>query len=443
MPVDNVRDAAVHILVRVLEDGAYLSIALDKTIRKKDLSERGRRFLTQLVYGTVRHRILCDYILKPLLHQPMDDLPRPIVAIMRMGVFQALFCEQVTFPSMVHTSVDLAKKHGHAGTARLTNAVLRKAPFSLDKVRLPDRETTLAEFFSVRYSIPQWLVEDWLAEHGPEITEGLCVTSNTSTPNALRINTLKTNMEELIPRLERAGCRSEKRIPIPEEITVLEGMPPARTKLFGAGELFVQDPASMLPAHLVEPQAGERVLDMCAAPGGKTTHLAQLSGGLAHIVAMDIHPGKLQLVLENVRRLDSPNVTALAGDGLHAPLAPGFDRVLLDAPCSGLGTLRRHPDLKWRVAREDLARLAELQRGLLREAVRLCKNDGLIVYSVCTFSRQETDDVIQPILAEGRVKPEDGPSWLSQWREAWGQYRILPQKEGLDGFFLMRLRKVS
>ncbi|MBI5092473.1 MAG: 16S rRNA (cytosine(967)-C(5))-methyltransferase RsmB, partial [Candidatus Hydrogenedentes bacterium] len=387
MPVDVVRDTAVHILIRVLDEGAYLSIALDKALHKKDLSERGRRFLTQLVYGTVRHRILCDYVLAPLLHQPMDELPRPIVAILRMGVFQALFCDQVTFPSMVHTSVDLAKKNGHAGTARLTNAVLRKAPFSLDKVRLPDRETALPEFLSIRYSIPRWLVDDWITEYGPETAENLCATSNINTPNALRVNLLKTTVDEILPRLTNSGCRAEKRTPIPEEITVLEGMPPARTKLFGAGEFFVQDPASMLPAHLMEPQPGERVLDLCAAPGGKTTHLAQLAGGKAHITAMDIHPGKLRLIRENVYRLDLSGVNVVCGDGRKAPFDQGFDRILVDAPCSGLGTLRRHPDMKWRIEREDLPRLAELQRDLLRCAVRLCKNNGLIVYSVCTFSR--------------------------------------------------------
>ena len=443
MPVDNVRDAAVYVLLRVLEEGAYLSIALDKALRKKDLSERGRRFLTQLVYGTVRHRLLCDHVLKPLLRQPLDELPKPILAIMRMGVFQALFCNQVTFPSMVHTSVDLAKKHGHAGTARLTNAVLRKAPFSLEKVHFPDRDKALPEFLSLRYSLPQWLVDDWIADHGPETAEALCQTSNVNTPNTLRVNTLKASMDDILPRLERAGCHAEKRTAIPEELTVLDGLPPARTKLFSGGEFIVQDPASMLPAHLMEPQPGERVLDLCAAPGGKTTHLAQLAGGQAHITAIDIHPGKLRLIRENMQRLELPGIHLLCGDGCAPPVAPGFDKVLVDAPCSGLGTLRRHPDLKWRIAREDLPRLADLQRELLRCAVRLCKNGGLIVYSVCTFTRQETDDVARAILAEGLVKPEDGPSWFSPWREAWGQYRILPQNEGLDGFFLMRLRKVS
>jgi len=439
---DPVRDAGVGVLLRVFEHGAFLERALDRTLGRRQLSDRGRRFLTQLVYGTVRHRLLCDYVLEGRLHQPLDELPGPIRAILRMGVFQSLFCRQVTFPSMVHTSVELAKRRGHAGTARLVNAVLRRVPQGMEDVALPPLEDR-ARYLSVRYSVPQWLVAEWLSEHGDAGAEKLCDAAASEAPVTLRTNTLKTTPEQLLGALGKAGCVAEKRTAIPEEVTVVTGPPPARSKQFDQGHFLVQDGASMLPPHLLEPQPGERVLDLCAAPGGKATHVAQLTQGHATVVAMDVQPGRLHRVSENAERLATTRVALLAGDGANAPLRPDFDRVLVDAPCSGLGTLRRHPDLKWRAAREDRERLTRCQSALLRSGVGVCKNGGVVVYSVCTFTRAETTNVVATVLNAGGVELEDGPEWLSLWKIETGQYRILPENGGLDGYFLTRLRKVS
>ncbi len=443
MGVDSVRNAAIGVLLRVFERDAYLNIALDKALRRHKISERSRRFLTQLVYGTVRHKLLCDFVLEKQVHQPLDGLPHPILAVLRMGVFQSLFCAQVTHPAMVHTSVDLARKRGHAGTARLVNAVLRRVPQSVEEIRFPDPERDRARYLSVRYSMPQWLVERWLAERGRDGAEALCEAYNAQAPVTLRANTLKTSPEQLVARLTKTGWVATQQPDIPEAVTVLEGPAPARSKLFQQGHFMLEDAASMLPPHLLEPQAGELVLDMCAAPGVKTTHLAQLAAGRAEVVAMDVHPAKLRLIQENVGRLGMPGITVMCGDGIRPPVAPGFSRVLVDAPCSGLGTLRRRPDLKWRVGPELPAHMAVIQQALLRSAIELCKNGGVIVYSVCTFFQEETDEVVEACLAEGRVEPENGPDWLAPWNTQQGRYRTDPQNAGLDGFFLTRLRKVS
>ncbi|MBI4560153.1 MAG: 16S rRNA (cytosine(967)-C(5))-methyltransferase RsmB [Candidatus Hydrogenedentes bacterium] len=443
MPVDAVRDAAVRVLLEVFEKGTFLDVALDKILRRAQVTPRGRRFLTQLVYGTVRYRQLCDHALTKLVHQPLEDLPRPIQTILRMGVFQSLFCNQVTFPAMVHTSVDLARKYGHAGTARLVNAVLRRAPHSLDDVKLPEPSTDFEKYLSIRHSMPSWLVRKWLSEHGSEWAEQLCVASNTQSPVTLRVNLATTSVEQVSTQLARKSCKTTKQTPIPEELTVIEGEFPSRSKLFQEGHFIFQDPASMLPPHLLEPQPGEKILDLCAAPGGKTTHLAQLVHGESPIVALDLRPDKFRLIRDNIGRLGVPGIMCICGDGTRPPFAPGFDRILVDAPCSGLGTLRRHPDLKWRLRPEDPAELAELQRALLRTAIRLCKNGGRIVYSVCTFTREETEEVVGHVLEHEEVDLEDGPEWLNQWRMERGQYQTLPQRDGLDGFFLTRLRKRS
>ncbi len=443
MPVDLVRDAAIDVILRVFQQGMHLDRSLAKTIHRKEMSDRGRRFMTQLAYGTVRHLGLCDHALRRICHQPLDELPPPILAILRMGVFQSLFCHQVTFPSMVHTSVDLAKRRGHAGTARLVNAVLRKAPQQLEDIRWPDKECDLAAYLTVRYSAPAWLVDTWLTEFGPENAETLLAASVEEAPTTLRVNTLKTDTETLIDNLQRSGMVVEKKTDLPEEVTVLDGGPPVHSKWFQAGHFMVQDVASMLPPRLLEPQAGDWVLDMCAAPGGKTTHLAQCMEGRGHVVALDCAPGRLGLVRENVSRLETPGVHAVCADGNAPPFSVLFDRILVDAPCSGLGTLRRHPDLKWTMNPEAIARLAEQQLALLRSAVRLCKPGGVLVYSVCTFTPRETLQVVDLLAKEGVASPEDGPEYFNRWKCATGQYRILPSEGAMDGFFLTRFRVAS
>jgi 16S rRNA (cytosine967-C5)-methyltransferase len=443
MPVDLVRDAAIDVLLRVFDRGIYLDVSLDKTIRRKKPSDRGRRFLTQLVYGTVRYAELSDFILQRICTQPLEKLPRPIHVLLRMAVFQTLFCNQVTKPAMVHTSVDLAKRRGHAGLARMTNAVLRKVPDDLESVKWPDLAREPEEFLRIRYSMPLWLVKLWRSTYGHEKAEALCVASNIPAPTTLRCNTLQTNTKELIENLTKSDFTVTQDTDIPEEITVQGGGAPLRTKWFQNGHFMIQDAASMLPPHLLEPAAGEHILDLCAAPGGKTTHLAQLAGSKAHIVALDSGFFRMARVVENVERLGIEGVTLVNANGLQPPFGQVFDRVLVDAPCSGLGTLRRHPDLKWRMDSQAMTRLASQQVDLLRSAVRVCKNGGLIVYSVCTFTQQETTEVIQTILNDGLVQLEDGPEFLTRWKTAQGQYQTDPSSEALDGFFLTRLRKVS
>ncbi|MDZ4860456.1 MAG: RsmB/NOP family class I SAM-dependent RNA methyltransferase, partial [Candidatus Hydrogenedentes bacterium] len=234
----------------------------------------------------------------------------------------------------------------------------------------------------------------------------------------------------------------EKSTAIPEELTVLGGSP-LRAKLFQQGHYILQDPASMIPPHLLEPERGARVLDMCAAPGGKTTHLSQLMNDTGMVAGMDISKWRIAQIDDNVHRLGLANVHTVCGDGLTAPFGSRFDAVLLDAPCSGLGTLRRHPDIKWRVRPDEPARLANLQRDLLRAAAQLCENGGRIVYSVCTITREETLSVRTYAGALPGFHFEDGPAWLNEWKIAPGTYRTLPGSGSMDGFFLMRLRKAS
>ncbi len=446
MPVDIVRDTAVTVLLRVFGEPVHIADALDRSLRRRGdrLSPRGKRFLAQLVYGTVRHAALADYVLKPLLHQSMDSLPPPIRTILRMGVFQSLFLHTVTTPAMVHTSVDLAKKHGHVGTSRLVNAVLKRVPASLDEVALPDRATDLAGFLSTRYSMPRWIVERWLREFDAEMVSALCAASNEEAPRTIRVNTLKTSREELLERLKKAEIAAKLDDTIPELIEIVDGPAPTEHKSFREGAFYVQDGASMLPVHLLAPEAGTHIADLCAAPGGKSTHMAALMGNEGFIAACDADPRRMTRTRENCERLGTGSVRLVTADANAAPFRPGsFDGVLLDAPCTGLGTLRRRPDLKWRLQPDAPARLAKEQLRLLRSAIALCKNGGSIVYSVCTFTPEETLGVLASIKGDGAVSFEDGPPWMDSWKVSAGQYRVIPSAGGLDGYFLSRLRKRS
>lgn len=445
MPVDPVRDAAIDTLLRIFEHGHRTNLALERTISRRGsrLSSRGRRFLSALVYGTTRHSTLADHVLKPLLSKPINLLPLPIRLILRMGVYQAIYLDSVTFPAMVHTSVDVAKKKGNPGTARLVNAVLKKVPQSLDDITFPDAKEDAGLYLSVRYSLEKWLCDRWVEEYGFERAEAICAASNEEAPTTLRVNTTITTRDKLIANLAKADILAEAHPLIPDAVTLIDASAPVNSKIFQAGHFYIQDLSSMLPAYLLEPESGETILDMCAAPGGKSTHIAQLTNNGAHVVSNDFGGPLYWRIQENIERLQLRGLSPVVSDAAQLPFTGGFDRVLLDAPCTGMGTFRRHPELKFRMGPKAPRRLAKTQLNLLRSASEVCKNGGVLVYSVCTFTPEETEALAETITGELPLTLEDGPAWLNEWKISNGQYKIIPGPDLLDGFYLMRLRKGS
>ncbi len=444
MAVDPVRDAALHILLRVLNEAQHAEVLIDRKLGKNRFSPQGGRFLTHLVYGVLRHKLLCDHVLSGICEQPLDRMPPPVLNILRLGVYQQYFCGNVTRPAMVHTSVELAKRHGHAGLARLVNAILRRVPDSLDAVPFPDRAHEYTEYLRVRYSMPRRLVRLWIQRYGNEGAERFCAACNEPAPMTLRVNTLRTDTVTLAANLARAGIAVSRPCEVLEALRVDGGGNPLKTAWFKQGHFMVQDLASMLAAHLACPEPGALILDGCAAPGGKATHLAALSDDKARIVAQERYRGRIAKIRENCGRLGVSGVYPVCADALDPPF-PGnmFDVVMVDAPCSGLGTLRRHPEIKWRALDTSPGQLAGVQGAMLREAVKVCKNGGLIIYSVCTLTPEETVDVVSEIAGEGQCAPEDGPESFNTWKTAQGQYQTNPADAAWDGFFLTRFRKQS
>ncbi len=442
--VDPVRDAAIDVLTRVWDRGVHLDVSLDITLRRRGaaLSARGRRFLTHLCYQSCRWRRLADYVLSSACEQPLDRLPLAVLIILRMAVTQMYFSETVHRAAAVSTSVDLARKRGHAGLARLVNAVLRRIPDQLEDVPFPDPTSNALEYLRLRWSLPRWLVRLWIGQYGPDTAAALCEQVNRESPLFLRVRPRAAEQDAVIRQLGRHGFQVISCPEYPGFLRVGAAGDLGSLAALRSGAVRVQNPASALPPRLLDPQPGERILDLCAAPGTKTLEICDLCGAPMSIMAADPDAGRLNRLIATLEITGEKRVFPVLADGLRPPFSPGsFDAVLVDAPCSGLGTLRHNPDIRDRLRPEDIDRLAALQRDLLRSAASLCKNGGRVVYSVCTFTPQETRDITAFAVSELRLEPESGPESLEPWKIKTGQYQTSPLDEALDGFYLTRFRK--
>jgi 16S rRNA (cytosine967-C5)-methyltransferase len=390
------RRAAHAAVLRTLADGAYT----DRALRSEaaGLDPRDRALAKRLAFGTVQRRLTLDWVIAALTSKRARLEPQ-VRAALQLGLFQLLFLEGVADHAAIGEAVELAKPSpGH----RLVNAVLRRA--QREGVELPSDQTPAGA--AIRHSHPEWLVRRWWDELGPSETRALLAADNEPAELALRINTLVTDEPP-----EGVPGRREGDAFVVEGAADLEAHPG-----WAAGAFLVQSRASQAVAETVAPQPGERVLDLCAAPGGKTTHLAALMGGEGEVVAVERHRGRARALRAACERLRAHNVTVVEADALDFDGAGGFDRVLLDPPCSGLGTLRSHPDLRWRATPEAIPALADLQDRLLgraRGALR-AGGPGALVYSVCTISR-----------AEERLRGAE-------------RRRTLPHRDGTDGFYIAR-----
>jgi 16S rRNA (cytosine967-C5)-methyltransferase len=391
------RRAAHAVVTRVLANGAYADRALHAEAR--GLPPRERALAKQLAFGAVQRRLTLDHVIDQRIPARTSPLDAPIRAALQLGLFQLLFLEGVADHAAVNEAVELAKPSpGH----RLVNAVLRRV--QREGVELPSDATPAGA--AIRHSHPEWLVRMWWDELGAGETRALLAADNEPAELALRVNRLAGDVA-----LDDVPGRREG------DTVVVDGAFDA----FGhpgwvAGWFTPQSRASQLVAPIVAPRPGERVLDLCAAPGGKTTHLAALMEGRGEVVAVERHPGRAEALRRTRERLHARNVTVVCADARRFRDARGFDRVLLDPPCTGLGTLRSHPDLRWRVRPADVERLAAEQDELLAAARAGLRPDGpgVLVFSVCTISRREE-----------RLRGRE-------------QWRTLPHRDGTDGFYIAR-----
>lgn len=437
----NVRDAALSILLAIDKNQAYSNLLLHQTIERYKLEAKDRGLLTELTYGTLQHKMTLDYYLEPFIRGKVDHWVR---WLLRLSLYQMHYLTRIPPHAAVNEAVEIAKRRGHQGIASMVNGILRtilrQGVRSVEEIQNP------IERLSIATSHPQWLVARWVEDYGYDITRDMLEENNIPPVQTVRVNTTKTNVEEVIASLKADGMIAEQSDLIPECIHLTNGQA-ARTKAFKEGLITIQDESSMLPAYALHPQPGWRVLDMCAAPGGKTTHIAEKMNNDGSILATDIHPHKLDLIDGNTARLGLDIVQTAPIDGRKAAefLQPeSFDAVLVDAPCSGLGVMRRKPDIKYTKREEDLENLQTIQLALLDAAVKVLKSGGRLVYSTCTVDKQENQGTVQAFLQQHpemkAQQLESLPTKLAEKQDD-GMLQVFPQDFGSDGFFVAAFKK--
>ena len=432
----NVRDAALTILLAVDKNQAYSNLLLHQTIEKYKLTPKDRGLLTELTYGTLQHKLTLDYYLEPFIRGKMDIWVR---WLLRLSLYQMHYLTRIPAHAAVNEAVEIAKRRGHKGIASMVNGILRS--ILREGVRSTDQIPDEVERLAVATSHPFWLVQRWVETYGYEKTSDMLHENNVPPLQTVRVNTTKATPAEVLTTLEREGVKAQQSEYVPECLYITNSQA-ARTAAFKHGLITIQDESSMLPANVLNPQPGMRVLDMCAAPGGKTTHLAEKMNNTGQILALDLHPHKLDLVDENTARLGIDIVQTAPLDGRKAAdylQKESYDAILVDAPCSGLGVMRRKPDIKYTKREEDLASLQTIQLAILNNAVQLLKPGGRLVYSTCTVDRSENEGTVKAFLAEHPIMEavalENLPKHLDNQQQD-GMLQVFPQDIGSDGFFV-------
>ena len=440
---------ALRVLERVQRAGAYADVLLHFQLAHSDLTAPDRAFATELVYGTLRWRGRIDFCLQQVLDRDLDKLEPLVATALRLGAYQLLFSDRVPATAAVDESVRCVRAAGVERATGLVNAVLRRLAAEHAALSIPSLADDPLAHLTHALSIPGWIAARWLALFGPDEAAALARASNEAPPLTVRANLERTSAAALLGELrerfpEAQPCRIAR-----AGIVLGRRGNPALDPAFLAGRFSVQDEASQLVVALLDPKPGERVLDACAAPGGKSTAIAERVGADGSVLAIDRHSGRLDLIRRSTRRLGLSAVRTLERDVTRPlqdlPVAAGFDRVLVDAPCSGLGTLRRNPDARWRVGPGDPARLAEIQRAILRNAAATLRPGGVLVYSTCTLLPEENEAIVEAFLRESkgfrRAEPAELPAELAPVLDAEGSLRCLPHRHDTDGFFAARLER--
>ena len=414
------RQVAFAVIRRVFEKGAYADRALHG--EAKGLDPRERSLAMQLAYGTVQRRLTLDHFVEQLA-RPVEELDPPTLAALRLGLYQLVFLDGVAAHAAVGESVELAKG-GRGGGHKLVNAVLRKAARG-ELPALPADDTPGGA--AIAHSYPPWLVELWWEHFGAGETRALLRAGNAAGEFALRVNTLRATapdviaaLGELTPAVHARPAGDE----LPEGLVVEGAFDAHAHPLYSRGAFTPQSRAAMLVGRAVDPQPGERVLDLCAAPGGKTTHLAALMGDRGEIVAVERHAGRAKALARTCERMGATSVRVVTADAARFSTDEPFDRALVDPPCSGLGTLQGHPDLRWRMTPEAVERLARAQAAILEAARAAVRPGGRIVYATCTLAPAENEEIV-------------ARSGLSIQSER----LLLPHRDRTDGFYIARLSR--
>ena len=428
--MSNPRQIALEALLKTTKDGAYSNLTLDAVLSKSDLDTRDKSFVSNLFYGVIERQLTIDYQLGLYLSKPLKKLKPEVLAILRLGAYQILFMDKVPDSAAVNESIKLSKKNGASFASGLINAVLRKV--SSKGIVLPD-EANGDEYLSVKYSCPLWLVRKWLNEYGKDDTVAFLEASLGSAETYIRVNNTKISADELITVLENENVICEKTY---NENTLkinLKGQDIERLDSFRNGYYHVQDMASQLCAKALNAKEGDIVFDLCSAPGGKAYTVAETMNDIGKVLCFDIYENRVNLILKGAKRLGLSSIEGRVGDASVFNFDLGLaDKVLCDVPCSGLGIIRRKPEIKYK-SEVELAGLPAIQYAIVDNASKYVKNGGRLIYSTCTLSKAENEDIVAKFLEN---HSDFKPAKLFEDKDSGTHMTLMPHKNESDGFFI-------
>ncbi len=430
-------------ILKQVRSGRFLDDALIDLMAVTDLKREDASLVREVVYGTLRHRRLLDYHIEASARRSVRSLHPDVLDLLRLSCYQILFLDRVPDFAAVHEAVSLARRvcPGRPGVPGFVNGCLRGVIRNRRSLSLPSRSENLVKHLGVCYSHPDWLVSYWLDYMDCRDLESLLCANNRVPPFTIRTNTLKTDRTSLALSLAQRGFECVPGEIAPEALVVKNPAGIMDTDLYENGYFFVQDEASMLVSLAVAPGPRERIIDACSAPGGKTTHMAALMGNEGEILALDISEERIGKVRENCARLGVTCVRCAVSDAKKLRDVQLADRVLVDAPCSGLGVIRRNPDIKWSRSMRDIRGLAVLQKEILAAASKWVRPGGILVYSTCTLSPIENEEVIEAFLASSDFHPDALPEGFPGAEPGSCMARLTPSLQGTDGFFMFRMRR--
>lgn len=427
----NPREKALQIINDVLYKGAFLEESLE-ILKKSNIDERDYNFIKEITTGVIRNRTYLDYVIKINSRVKIKRIHKIILSILEMAIYQMYFLDKVPDYSIVDESVNLAKIYGNRGSISFTNGILRSiSKKDAPQVKIEDSIDNLSTF----YSHPKFYTEYFYNNYGEEFTKKLLKANNEMPPFTIRVNTLKTSKSDLMNNLKELGFEIEETV-YDNALNILNPKGIIDTKYFDEGHFYVQDLGSILVASFLNPRENSSLLDLCAAPGGKTTHLAELMNNTGEIMACDKSQGKIKLIQENAKRLGVKNIETRVNDArvLNKDFIDKFDYVLVDAPCSGTGLYRKKPDIKWNKDLEDIKSLAEIQLEILDKAKDYVKDGGELLYSTCSLSKIENEDVVNKFL-------ENNKNFKIKKLRDREVLKLFPSTDGSDGFSITLMEK--
>jgi len=442
------REIALNILVDVNEKGAYSNIAIYKHLQNS-MDKRDENLVREIVYGVLENRLYIDYIISKVSKIKLKKLSALILEILRIGVYQIVFMDRIPDSAAVNESVNLSRKYSHKGTLGYVNGVLRNISRNKEEL-IKINKNNVSEYLSTKYSHPKWIVDRWLKEYGEKFTEELCIANNQKPKLNVRVNILKTSREDLKERLTNKGYDVIETkyshygliIENPYRITELDE--------FRKGYFTIQDESSMLVSQIMNPEKDSLVVDACSGPGGKATHMAEIMDNKGKIISRDVYEHKIKLIEDNCERLGIDIIETQIQDAsaIDEYLVNRADYLLIDAPCTGFGLIRRRPEIKWNREEKDINNLLSVQKDILNTCSKYLKVGGILIYSTCTIISEENIKMIRNFLKDNKdfkligfkelIKEDQNLSGTEN-----GYIQLFPNISSTDGFFIAKMKKIN